>query len=92
MELQDLIIVIFMTLCGIGALVLVLLQKKGIIKQVLTQNVNEPDFMSGGKILLFATAMGAYTLFKYDKVLSILYVVLFFGIYILIQIIWRNRE
>lgn len=60
MELQDLIIVIFMTLCGIGALVLVLLQKKGIIKPVLTQNVNGPVFMSGGMILLFATAMGAY--------------------------------
>lgn len=85
MELQEVAILIIATLAAIGGLVLVLLQKKGIIKPILTQTRNGFNFISGGTILLFAIVIGACTLFHYSKIVSVLYVVLLTSIYIFIQ-------
>ena len=92
MEIQELIIVVVAILAGIIALILTLLQKKGIIKPVFIQVTNGVEFTSGGTILLFAIVIGGYILFKYSKIMSILYVALFVGVYIFIQIVWRNRK
>lgn len=92
MEIQELIMVIVATLAGIISLILVLLQKKGIIKPILIQVTNGFEFTSGGTILLFSTVIGGYILFKYSKIVSILYVSLFAVVYFLIQIVGRNKK
>ena len=92
METQELIIVIVAALAGIISLILVLLQKKRIIKPTFIQVTNGFEFTSGGTVLLFSTIMGGYILFKYSKIVSILYVSLFAGVYFLIQIVWRNKN
>lgn len=60
MEIQELIMVIVATLVGIISLILVLLQKRGIIKPTLIQVTNGFEFTSGGTILLFSTVIGVY--------------------------------
>ena len=92
MEIQELIMVIVATLVGIISLILVLLQKKGIIKPMLIQVTNGFEFTSGGTILLFSTVIGGYILFKYSKIVSVLYVSLFAAFYFLIQIVGRNKK
>ena len=92
MEIQELIMVIVAALAGIIGLILVLLQKKGIIKPTFIQVTNGFEFASGGTVLLFSTIIGGYILFKYSKIVSVLYVSLFAGVYFLIQIVWRNKK
>lgn len=92
MEIQELIIVVVAILAGIIGLIMTLLQKKGIIKPVFIQVTNGFEFTSGGTILLFAIVVGGYILFKYSEIMSTLYIVLFAGVYIFIQIVWRNRK
>ena len=92
MEIQELIMVIVATLAGIISLILVLLQKKGIIKPILIQVTNGFEFTSGGTILLFSTVIGGYILFKYSKMVSVLYVSLFAAVYFLIQIVGKNKK
>ncbi|MBR3600959.1 MAG: hypothetical protein IKL49_01330 [Lachnospiraceae bacterium] len=92
MVIQELIMVIVASLAGIISLILVLLQKKGIIKPILIQVTNGFEFTSGGTILLFSTVIGGYILFKYSKIVSILYVSLFAVVYFLIQIVGRNKK
>lgn len=92
MEFQELVIFIVAGISGIGGLILVILQKKGIVKPALTQTTTGFNFTSGGTITLFATAVGASILSNHDKILTILYIILFGGFYILIQILMRNKE
>lgn len=92
MEIQELIMVIVAALAGIISLILVWLQKKGIIKPTFIQVTNGFEFTSGGTVLLFSTIIGGYILFKYSKIVSVLYVLLFAGAYFLIQIVWRNKK
>lgn len=90
MEIQELIMVIVAALAGIISLILVLLQKKGIIKPIFIQVTNGFEFTSGGTVLLFSTIIGGYILFKYSKIMSFLYVSLFVGGYFLIQIVMKR--
>ena len=92
MEIQELIIVVVAILAGIIGLIMTLLQKKGIIKPILIQVTNGFEFTSGGTILLFSTVIGGYILFKYSKIVSIMYVSLFAVVYFLIQIVGRNKK
>ncbi len=92
MIISQVIILIVATISAIGGLVLVTLQKKGIIKPVLTQTTNGFDFTSGGTIALFATIVGTYILFGYSKLWAVLYVLLFGGYYILIQILTKDKK
>lgn len=92
MEIQELIMVIVATLAGIISLILVLLQKKGIIKPTFIQVTNGFEFTSGGTILLFSTIIGGHILFKYSKIVSVLYVLLFAAVYFLIKIVGRNEK
>ena len=92
MEIQELIMVIVATLAGIISLIFVLLQKKGIIKPTFIQVTNGFEFTSGGTILIFSTVIGGYILFKYSKIVSVLYVLLFAAVYFLIKIVGRNEK
>ena len=92
MEIQELVMVIVSTLAGIISLILVLLQKKGIIKPTFIQVTNGYEFTSGGTILLFSTFIGGYILFKYSKIVSVLYVSLFAAVYFFIQTVGRNKK
>ena len=92
MELQELIMVIVATLAGIISLILVLLQKKGIIKPTFIQVTNGFEFTSGGTILLFSNVIGGYILFRYSKIVSVLYVSLFATVYFFIKIVGRNKK
>lgn len=92
METQELVMVIVATLAGIISLIFVLLQKKGIIKPTFIQVTNGFEFTSGGTILLFSTIIGGHILFKYSNIVSVLYVLLFVGVYFLIQIVGRNKK
>lgn len=92
MEIQELVMVIVSTLAGIISLILVLLQKKGIIKPTFIQVTNGFEFTSGGTILLFSTFIGGYILFKYSKIVSVLYVLFFAVVYFLIKIVGRNKK
>ena len=92
MAIQELVMVIVSTLAGIISLILVLLQKKGIIKPTFIQVTNGYEFTSGGTILLFSTFIGGYILFKYSKIVSVLYVSLFAAVYFLIKIVGRNKK
>ena len=92
MMISQIIILIVATISAIGGLVLVVLQKKGIMKPVITQTSTGFDFKSGGSIIFFSTVIGAYILFSYSKLWAILYAVMFTGIYILIQILMREKK
>lgn len=92
METQELIMVILATLAGIISLILVSLQKKGILKSTFIQVTNGFEFTSGGTILLFSTIIGGHILFKYSKIVSVLYVLLFAAVYFLIKIVGRNEK
>ena len=88
----QLIILIVATISAIGGLSIVILQKKGIMKPVSVQTSKGFDFKSGGSITFFSTIIGAYVLFGYSKLWAVLYVVMFTGYYILIQILTRNKK
>ena len=92
MEIQELIMVIVATLAGIISLIFVLLQKRGIINPMLIQVTNGFEFTSGGTILLFSTIIGGHILFKYSKIVSALYVLLFAAVYFLIKIVGKNKK
>lgn len=86
------IILIIATISAVGGLIIVTLQKKGIMKPVITQTSAGFDFKSGGSITFFSTVIGAYILFSYSKLWAVLYVVMFLGYYILIQILMRDKK
>ena len=85
MELQELIMICIVTLAGIGGLVLVVLQEKGRIKPIVIQETNGFNFVSGEIIVVFATIIGAYILFKYYKILAFAYIFIFGGGYVFIK-------
>lgn len=92
MMIGQIIILIVATISAIGGLLIVTLQKIGIIKPVLVQTSTGWDFKSGGSITFFSTIIGAYVLLSYSKLWAVLYTVMFIGCYILIQILMRNKK
>lgn len=77
---------IFLSIAAILGLVLVVLQKKGIVKPVM----NDTAFMSGGMITLAAVAAGVLVLYNTSMAGAILYAGIFAVAYGIIQYIFRK--
>lgn len=85
MEQTDFIMIVIFTIVAILGLIIVVLQKKGIVRPFLTQNAFDFSLVSGGKITLFALLLGAVVMGKYSICITILYLVVFASIYALIK-------
>ncbi len=87
MEQMDAIMLIAFSLLAVLSLLIVVLQKKGMIHSQIVQTSHSFDFISGGKITFLMVLLGAVVLCKYSILLTILYVIVFAGIYALIKLV-----
>lgn len=71
-------------------LIMVVLQKKEIIRPLTTQTITNIRFVSGGTITLVATMCGVLMIGDYSGLFAGLYVFVVAVIYIVIQVIFRK--
>ena len=91
MERLKLIMICFFSVVAIGGLILVILQKKGIVKPMFTCTANGARFVSGGTITFFATLAGMYMICEFSEIWAIVYAVLILVFYLVIQYAFRNK-
>lgn len=84
MVIEEVITVIFCSIFAAVGLLLVLLEKKGVVKPVFRQTSMGFQFISGEAITLFAVLFGAVIIYSYSLIFAILYVLLFIGLYIMV--------
>lgn len=87
MDLIQLISLTFAALLSLMGLVLVVLQKLGIIRPLMT----EFHFASGGTVTLAGALFGSAILSSYSIPLMILYIAVILAVYLVIQLIFRHR-
>lgn len=91
METLDLITVIICSVFTLIGLLIVILQKKDIVRPVATQEYNTFHMVSGGTITFAGTIIGALMISKYSDIFSVLYVIIAVGLYIIIQEVFRRK-
>ena len=74
-------LLIFATVLAVVGLVLVFLQKKGIVTQ------SGPDYVSVGKAFIVPVFLGVLLLYRYSLLWAVLYGAIFIVAYILIQVL-----
>lgn len=87
MELIQLIALSFSALLALMGLVLVALQKLGVIQPLMT----EFHLASGGTVTLAGALLGSAILSSYSIPLMILYIAVILAVYLVIQLIFRHR-
>lgn len=90
METLDIISIAFCTAFAVIGLVLIILQKKGIVKPVLTATAQGVDFISGGMILLMGTVFGTMLLSRFSTLYATLYAGVFLILYVVIQLLFKK--
>ena len=80
-------LLIFATVLSVVGLVLVFLQKKGIIKSFTTVTQSGPDYVSVGKAFIVPVFLGVLLLYRYSLLWAVLYGAIFIMAYILIQVL-----
>lgn len=85
---------ILMIVCAVAApvigLTIVVLQKKGIFRPVLTQTANGFNFVSGGTITILGTGFGVLMIDRYSTLWAFLYAAVVAVLYIIIQVAFRK--
>ena len=79
-------LLIFATVLSVVGLVLVFLQKKGIVKSFTTVTQSGPDYVSVGKAFIVPVFLGVLLLYRYSLLWAVLYGAIFIMAYILIQV------
>lgn len=87
MEQMDVIMLIAFSVLAVLSLLIVVLQKKGMIHSQIVQTSHSFDFISGGKVTFLMVLLGAIVLCEYSILLTILYVIVFAGTYALIKLV-----
>ena len=87
MEQTDIIMLVIFSVLAIIGLLIVALQKKGVIHSRIIQTSDSFELISGGKSTFFMALLGASVLCKYSILLTVLYVIVFAGIYALIKLV-----
>ena len=80
-------LLIFATVLAVVGLVLVFLQKKGIVKSFTTVTQSGPDYVSVGKAFIVLVFLGVLLLYRYSLLWAVLYGAIFIVAYILIQVL-----
>ncbi len=76
-------LLIFATVLAVVGLVLVFLQKKGIVKSFTTVTQSGPDYVSVGKAFIVPVFLGVLLLYRYSLLWAVLYgAILYRGLYI----------
>lgn len=92
MDTMTLVLMILYTVFGIIGLVLMILDKKNKIKPIMYQTKNGINYQSGGKIVLCAALVGAFSLENYSMVGAIAYAAIFIGAYFFIYMLFKGEE
>lgn len=87
MEQTDIMMLVIFSVLAVIGLLIVALQKKGVIYSRIIQTSHSFDFVSGGKITFLMVLLGAAIFCKYSILLTVLYVIVFAGIYALIKLV-----
>lgn len=87
MEQTDIIMLVIFSVLAVIGLLIVALQKKGVIHSRIIQTSDSFELISGGKATFFMALLGASVLCKYSILLTVLYVIVFAGIYAVIKLV-----
>lgn len=90
MEPSQLLLFIICTVFAIIGLVLVFLQKKGILKSFLSQDTHSVRAITGGKVMALGTLFGTILLGQVNVPLGALYALLLVSAYLAIHFLVKK--